>query len=160
MYNANRFLGPLLPVRHDKRVRHSVRRQFDREQLGRMRGDIGLRRVRLVTLRIHHRTTYRYHRPVRLGLHRLMLRPRESQELHLVSSNVFVTRDATVSWALDVFGNAVATATFQTMTDALVVDGVAELQLSAAASPIFDIAASAISYPFRYSDDEWIDLGA
>jgi len=25
--------------------------------------------------------------------------------------------------------------------------------------PIFDIAASAIYYPFRYSDDEWADLG-
>ena len=25
---------------------------------------------------------------------------------------------------------------------------------------MFDIAASAISYPFRYSDDEWTDLGA
>jgi transglutaminase-like putative cysteine protease len=46
------------------------------------------------------------------------------------------------------------------MTDRLVVDGFSELQLSAAAWPVFDIAASAISYPFRYSDNEWIDLGA
>ena len=65
-----------------------------------------------------------------------------------------------MSWALDVFGNAVATATFREMTDTLSVDGVAELQLSAAAWPVFDIAAAAISYPFRYSDDEWLDLGA
>lgn len=89
-----------------------------------------------------------------------MLRPRESHELHLVSHSVLVTPDATMSCALDVFGNAVATATFREMTDALIVDGVAELQLSAAAWPVFDIAASAISYPFRYSDDEWLDLGA
>lgn len=114
----------------------------------------------MVTLRIHHRTTYRYHQPVRLGPHRLMLRPRESHELRLVASSTIVAPDATVSWALDVFGNAVATATFQTMTDRLVVDGFSELQLSAAAWPVFDIAASAISYPFRYSDSEWIDLGA
>ena len=46
------------------------------------------------------------------------------------------------------------------MTDILVIDSVAELQLSAAAWPVFDIAASAIVYPFRYSDDEWTDLGA
>ncbi len=26
--------------------------------------------------------------------------------------------------------------------------------------PVFDIAASANSYPFRYSDDEWTNLGA
>jgi transglutaminase-like putative cysteine protease len=114
----------------------------------------------LVTLSIHHRTTYRYHQPVSLGPHRLMLRPRESRELQLISSNVIVTPSATVSWALDVFGNAVATATFQMMTDTLVVDSVAELKLNAAAWPVFDIAASAISYPFRYSDDEWTDLGA
>ena len=114
----------------------------------------------MVTLKIHHRTTYHYHQPVRLGPHRLMLRPRESHELRLVLSRTIVAPDATVSWALDVFGNAVATATFQTMTDRLVVDGFSELQLSAAAWPVFDIAASAISYPFRYSDNDWIDLGA
>ena len=33
----------------------------------------------LITLRIHHRTTYRYRQPVSLGPHRLMLRPRESR---------------------------------------------------------------------------------
>jgi transglutaminase-like putative cysteine protease len=114
----------------------------------------------LVTLSIHHRTTYRYHQPVSLGPHRLMLRPRESRELQLISSNVIVTPNATVSWALDVVGNAVATATFQAMADTLIIDSVAELQLSAAAWPVFDIAASAISYPYRYSDDEWTDLGA
>ena len=40
------------------------------------------------------------------------------------------------------------------------IDSVAELQLNAAAWPVFDVAASAIFYPFQYSDDEWIDLGA
>jgi hypothetical protein len=89
-----------------------------------------------------------------------MLRPRESRDLRLISSDVAVTPDALVTWAHDVFGNAVATATFQTMADNLVIDSVAELQLNAAAWPVFDVAASAIFYPFRYSDDEWIDLGA
>ena len=114
----------------------------------------------LITLRIHHRTTYRYRQPVSLGPHRLMLRPRESRDLRLISSDVTVTPAAAVTWAHDVFGNAVATATFQTMADNLVIDSVAELQLNAAAWPVFDVAASAIFYPFRYSDDEWIDLGA
>jgi transglutaminase-like putative cysteine protease len=41
-----------------------------------------------------------------------------------------------------------------------VIDSTAELQLDAAAWPVLDIAASAISYPFRYSDDDWTDLGA
>jgi transglutaminase-like putative cysteine protease len=114
----------------------------------------------LIALRIQHTTSYRYRQPVQLGLHRLMLRPRESRDLRLISSNVSVTQAAAVTWAQDVFGNAVATATFQAMADTLVIDSVAELELDAAAWPVFDVAASAIFFPFRYSDDEWTDLGA
>ena len=114
----------------------------------------------LITLKIHHRTAYRYRQPVSLGPHRLMLRPRESRDLRLVSSDVIVTPTATLTWAQDVFGNSVATATFQSMADNLVIDSVVELQLNAAAWPVFDIAASAIVYPFQYSSDESIDLGA
>ncbi len=111
-------------------------------------------------LKIHHRTIYRYPQPVSLGSHRLMLRPRESRDLRLISNDVVVTPGAVVKWAHDVYGNAVATATFQTMTDTLVIESAAEIQLHTTAWPIFDIAASAIYYPFRYSDDDWIDLGA
>ena len=114
----------------------------------------------MITLNIHHRTTYRYHLPVSLGPHRLMLRPRESRDLRLVSSDVKVTPGAAVTWAQDVFGNAVATATFASPSDTLQIDSVAELHLNAAAWPVFAIAASAISYPFHYADDEWADLGA
>jgi Transglutaminase-like superfamily len=35
-----------------------------------------------------------------------------------------------------------------------------ELRLAGSAWPVFNIAASAIVYPFRYSDDEWTDLGS
>ena len=89
-----------------------------------------------------------------------MLRPRESRDLRLVSNAITVTPDATVTWANDVAGNAVATLTFGTPSDTLVIDSVARVELSAVAYPIFDIAASAISFPFRYSDEEWTDLGA
>jgi transglutaminase-like putative cysteine protease len=46
------------------------------------------------------------------------------------------------------------------MADSLVIDSEAEIQLHAAAWPVFDISGSAIFYPFRYSDDERTDLGA
>jgi len=114
----------------------------------------------LITLKIHHKTTYRYRQPVNLGPHRLMLRPRESRELRLLSSDVTVTPTAAVTWAHNVFGNTIATAVFQPMADNLVIDSIADLQLDAVAWPVFDIAGSAIYYPFRYSDDEWTDLGA
>src|SRR5271170_6627938 len=107
--------------------------------------------VALITLKIHHKTAYRYHTAVSLGPHRLMLRPRESRDLRLISSRVTVTPDAVLAWAHDVFGNAVATVTFQGMSTHIAIDSVAELQLDAVAWPVFDIAASAIFYPFRYS---------
>lgn len=114
----------------------------------------------MLALTIRHKTTYRYQMPVALGPHRLMLRPRESRDLRLVSSKLTVTPAATVTWAQDVFGNAVAMASFRAMADRLVIDSVASVELNAVAWPVFDIAADAISYPFRYSDDDWTDLGA
>ena len=113
----------------------------------------------MTTLKIHHKTTYRFRQPVSLGPHRLMLRPRETRDLRLMSHTLAVTPSAAVTWAQDVSGNAVGVATFTTMTDVLVIDSVADILLNAAAWPVFAIAASAISYPFRYSDDEWTDLG-
>ena len=114
----------------------------------------------LLTLRIRHITTYRYREPVALGPHRLMLRPRESRELRLIASEVTVTPAAPITWAYDVSGNAVATVAFQAMADTLVIAAQSELQLDAVAYPVFDIAASAIVFPFKYSADEWTDLGA
>ena len=114
----------------------------------------------MIELRIRHRTTYTYRRSVSSGPHRLMLRPRESRDLRLISSEINVKSAGALAWAHDAFGNAVATVTFSAMTDVLVIDATAELELHAAAWPVFDIAASAIEYPFRYSDDEWTDLGA
>jgi hypothetical protein len=89
-----------------------------------------------------------------------MLRPRAGCELQLISHDVTISPDAKIIWATDVFGNTIATARFNAPADTLVVDSVAVVDLTAAAWPIFDIAASAIQYPFRYSDEEWTDLGA
>jgi transglutaminase-like putative cysteine protease len=114
----------------------------------------------LIALKIYHRTSYRYRQPVSLGPHRLMLRPRESRELRLTSNEVVLNPTAALTWAHDVFGNAVASAAFQDMTDTLDIVSLSELELDAVTWPVFDIAASAVSYPFRYSDDEWTDLGA
>lgn len=89
-----------------------------------------------------------------------MLRPRESRELRLVTSAIKIRPTATVTWSHDVAANAVATATFRAMTEHLVIDSTQEIELSTDPWPVFDIAASAIDYPFRYAADEWTDLGA
>jgi transglutaminase-like putative cysteine protease len=111
-------------------------------------------------LKIHHKTVYRFRQPVSLGAHRLMLRPRENRDLRLMSHTLAITPAPAMTWAHDVFGNAVAMAAFATAADMLVIDSTADILLNAAPWPVFDIAASAISYPFRYADDEWTDLGA
>ncbi|MEO8302324.1 MAG: transglutaminase family protein [Rhizomicrobium sp.] len=110
--------------------------------------------------KIHHRTQYDYNQPVTLGPHRLMLRPRESRELRLVSIDIRTTPPSTISWAGDVFGNAVATADFQAVSGSLVIESDVVLELNAPAWPVFPIAASAVNYPFSYSAAERADLGA
>ncbi|TFF21744.1 transglutaminase family protein [Jiella endophytica] len=111
-------------------------------------------------LEIRHLTTYRYHEPVGLASHRLMLRPRESRDLRLVGIELVISPNAEISWAQDVFGNMTATASFAGMSRSLTIESRVVLDLSADPWPVFPISASAISYPFRYGDDEWTDLGA
>lgn len=114
----------------------------------------------MTTLSIHHQTTYRYRVPLEFGPHRLMLRPRESRNLRLVAHDLQFTPAATVTWAHDVSGNAVATAMFHESSNTLVIDSFAELTLDVDQWPVFDIAASATYYPFLLTEDDMTDLGA
>ena len=113
----------------------------------------------LTNIKIHHQTIYRYRTPVEFGMHRLILRPRESRCLRLISHELELTPAAVVTWANDVFGNAVATATFREPSNTLVINSIAALNLDAEQWPIFDIAASAANYPFLLTEDEMLDLG-
>lgn len=111
-------------------------------------------------LTVRHRTTYRYTAPITFGPHRLMLRPRESRNLRLYAHDLAISPEAAVTWSHDVAGNAVAMATFAEPSDTLVIDSTARLALSVDQWPVFDIAASAATYPFLLSEDEMSDLGA
>jgi transglutaminase-like putative cysteine protease len=111
-------------------------------------------------LTVHHRTIYRYNAPMAFGPHRLMLRPRESRTLRLHTHELVVSPAASVSWANDVAGNAVATANFAARSNELVIDSIARLTLDVDEWPVFDIAASAATYPFLLSEEEMTDLGA
>jgi transglutaminase-like putative cysteine protease len=114
----------------------------------------------MTDISIAHKTTYSYRSPVALGPHRLMLRPRETRELKLLSFDLRITPDTQVTWAHDVAGNSVATAYFPAMADQLVIESITTLTLSAPQWPVFAIDPSAHTYPFRYSDADRIDLGA
>lgn len=111
-------------------------------------------------LTIHHQTIYRYRTPMAFGPHRLMLRPRESHALRLYQHELAITPAAVVTWAHDVAGNSVATASFSELSDTLIIDSAATLSLDVDRWPVFDIAASAQRFPFLLSEDEMTDLGA
>ena len=72
-------------------------------------------------LKIHHKTEYRYARPVAFGEHRIMLRPHDGHGLRVLSNELEISpQPASLRWIHDVFGNAVA---------------IAPMAMSAAATP-------------------------
>ncbi|MEO5640789.1 MAG: transglutaminase N-terminal domain-containing protein, partial [Sphingomicrobium sp.] len=62
-------------------------------------------------LNLSHVTRYTYRQPVRFGEHRIMVRPRESYDQHLIDAELLITPEPTeIRWLQDVFGNSVAIA--------------------------------------------------
>ncbi len=80
--------------------------------------------------------------------------------MRLIAHALFISLTVTVTCAHDVVGNAVAAAIFDGLTDHLVIESRATVDLTAPVWPVFAIAASAVQYPFDYAADEWTDLGA
>ena len=63
---------------------------------------------------LSHVTTYNYNQPAKFGEHRLMVRPRESYDQHLLSSELLIDPEPMdLRWLHDVFGNSVAIAGFE-----------------------------------------------
>lgn len=114
----------------------------------------------MITLQIRHHTTYHYWQPLTFGAHRLMLRPRESRNLRLLSHHLEMNPATTVTWSHDVFSNSVAMALPSKTSDNLTIKSQVELTLDIDQWPVFEISAAAASYPFLLSEDEMTDLGA
>ena len=111
-------------------------------------------------LTVRHVTRYGYSEPVTFGEHRMMLRPRESHDLRLISTNLDITpRPSTLRWLHDVFDNSVAIASFssQPCTE-LTFDSTVTLEHIETALPDYALAADAGTYPFRYPEDDQPDL--
>jgi transglutaminase-like putative cysteine protease len=104
-------------------------------------------------LKIVHRTRYEFTDTVRLGPHRLLLRPREGHELHIESSLLETTPPAAVHWLRDIYDNSVATATFELPATQLMIDSEVVVQHFDEAPLDFLVAEEAVNYPFRYDPD-------
>src|SRR5919107_1669838 len=110
-------------------------------------------------LTVRHLTTYRYHRPVGFGPHRLMLRPRDSHDLRLVRTELTLSPPARMRWLHDVYGNSVAVADFTEPASELTIASVLHLERYALERPVFELDEDARTYPFVYSSEDRTVLG-
>jgi transglutaminase-like putative cysteine protease len=110
-------------------------------------------------LTVVHSTVYRYARPVTLGQHRLMLRPRDSHDLRLVKAELTLSPPGSMRWLHDVFGNSVALVDFAQPAAELSIVSTLSLERYGLARLDFAIDPVAEAYPFVYSADDRSDLG-
>jgi transglutaminase-like putative cysteine protease len=110
-------------------------------------------------LKIHHKTEYRYARPVAFGEHRVMLRPRDGHDLRVLASRLDIAPEPMrLRWIHDVFGNSVAIATFDerarrlTFTSEVTVEHEPEEEFALTPDD------PAYFYPFLYDNEEFPDL--
>ena len=113
----------------------------------------------MTLLEVHHTTVYRYARPVRLGPHRAMLRPRDSHDLKLRSATLIIAPAAQLSWIHDVFGNSVTLLEFAEPAAELRIESHIELQQFPLDGPDYQLAPGAERWPFAYGAEERRDLG-
>lgn len=88
-----------------------------------------------------------------------MVRPRESFDQHLLEATLTIDPEPSdVRWLQDVFGNAVAIATFTRHGSRLTIDSKVRVQHEPGDVQHVDIEEYARSYPFTYSSEEMPDL--
>jgi transglutaminase-like putative cysteine protease len=110
-------------------------------------------------LTIHHKTVYRYARPVAFGEHRIMLRPRDGHDLRVLSGDLRIEpQPMSLRWIHDVFGNSVAIATFDERSDVLIFTFTATVEHKPAEEFALTPEDAAYFYPFRYDEEEFPDL--
>jgi transglutaminase-like putative cysteine protease len=110
-------------------------------------------------LTIHHKTEYRYARPVAFGEHRIMLRPRDGHDLRVLSGRLdIVPEPMRLRWIHDVFGNSVAIATFDERAERLTFTSTVTVEHKPAEEFALTPDDRAYFYPFLYDQDEFPDL--
>jgi transglutaminase-like putative cysteine protease len=110
-------------------------------------------------LTIHHKTEYRYDRPVGFGEHRVMLRPRDGHDCRVLSSELVISPEpSSLRWIHDVFGNSVAIADFDIESDRLVFDSTVTVEHYPLDDVVLTPDDDAYYYPFAYSPEEFLDL--
>lgn len=109
-------------------------------------------------IRIQHSTTYHYSEPVNLLPHRLMIRPRDGHDIKLVSSTLEIKPDHVVKWHRDIYGNSVATVSFNAPATELSI--LSDVVVSHYESEPLDflVDQKALKFPFYFEPAERLDL--
>ena len=110
-------------------------------------------------LTIHHKTEYRYDRPVAFGEHRIMLRPRDGHDLRMLAGELDIApAPMSLRWIHDVFGNSVAIATFDERAKSLTFSSTATVEHKPTNEFALTADDAAYFYPFLYNNEEFPDL--
>ena len=111
-----------------------------------------------VFLEVEHVTTYRYHRPVEFSAHRVMFRPRAAHDIRVLSATVEVSPHSRQYWVQDVFSNSVAVVEPRVPADMLELRARFVIEHFGTKNLELPITAEAENYPFKYADEDRLDL--
>jgi transglutaminase-like putative cysteine protease len=109
-------------------------------------------------LSISHTTVYRYRRKVAFDEHRAMFRPRDSHDLRVLESRLILSPPGEVRWIHDVFSNSITLITFSEPATELRFESRIEIEHYAPSDPEWMLREFAATYPFRYDNDQIVDL--
>lgn len=109
-------------------------------------------------LSVRHKTVYNYRRPVRFNEHRAIIRPRDSHDLRVLDAQLTLSPPGDVRWIHDVFSNSIALITFSEPGEMLEVESVVRLEHYGVEDPDWMLREYAENYPFRYDNDQMVDL--
>ncbi len=110
--------------------------------------------------KILHRTYYNFSTDVQLEPHEMRLHPREGHDLRIESSTLNISPSATLHWSRDIEDNSVATATFDSPTQQLLIESELIIQQFNQTPLDFIVADYAINYPFVYKTEDSVVLFA
>ena len=112
-------------------------------------------------LRVHHVTTYSYKRPVGFGQHRILFRPRDSQDQRLLSASLRIHPEPSdLFWVHDAFNNCIAVAEFDRESDTLSFETDIVLDHTPQHRLHFRADEEARTWPFAYDAEDAPDLAA
>lgn len=102
-------------------------------------------------LQINHETVYEYSEPVRLGTHRLMIRPRAGHDIRVERSELEISVPHSINWHRDIYGNSVAVVNFSEETRRLGIRSRLLVEHYESEPQVFRLDDRAMVFPF-YSD--------